>query len=108
MVDGTTIRRFNISTGAILDTRTITGQQHLSGLTMDSSLQSLYLIDGFNDVSSDRTFRLNWQTGAGTIVGDTGFNWNFRWLDFNPIDGVLYGGTALWNTPSGRQRTILD
>src|SRR5262245_23899267 len=56
MVDGTTIRRFNIGTGAILSTRTITGQQALFGmLTMDSGLQSLYLIDGFNDGSSDRT-----------------------------------------------------
>jgi outer membrane protein assembly factor BamB len=62
-------------------------------LTLDSDEKYLYLIDGYNDSQSDRTFRIDWRTGAGAIVGNTGFNWNFRWLDFHPQTGVLYAGT---------------
>src|SRR5690606_37389897 len=51
----------------------------------------LWSIDGYNDGESDRTFRIDRATGAGTVVGLTGFIWNFRTVHVHPGPGVVYG-----------------
>ena len=77
------------ATGAILTSVPITGEEALfGGLTHDGS--SLWSIDGFNDGLSDRTFKIDPVTGAGVVVGNTGFNWNFRSVENHPQTGVLY------------------
>lgn len=71
----------------------ISGHQALfGGLALDGN-GDLYSIDGYNDQFSDRTFRIDATSGAGTVVGDTTFNWNFRSVTVNPIDDALYGWT---------------
>jgi hypothetical protein len=76
-------------TGTVLNSIPISGSQALfGGLTAEGA--TLYSIDGYNDGLSDRTFRVDSSTGAGTIVGDTGENWNFRSVEIHPLTGVLY------------------
>ena len=77
------------ATGTILTSVPITGEEALfGGLSHDGSM--LWSIDGFNDGLSDRTFRIDPLTGAGNVVGLTGFNWNFRSVENHPQTGVLY------------------
>ena len=77
------------ATGTILTSVPITGEEALfGGLSHDGS--TLWSIDGFNDGLSDRTFKIDPVTGAGTVVGMTGFNWNFRSVENHPQTGVLY------------------
>lgn len=79
------------SNGAIMSTTPITGEEALfGGLTFSSDGASLFSIDGYNDANSDRTFRIDAGTGAGVVVGDTGFNWNFRSVEVHPGSGTLY------------------
>jgi WD40 repeat protein len=101
----TTLRTFNLSTGDVTATATVTGHEFLSAATISPTLGSVFSIDGYNDGSSDRTFRINPATGAGTVVGNTGFNWNFRLLEFHPTTGVLYGATD-GTGPNGQLYTI--
>ncbi|QDV06809.1 hypothetical protein Poly30_23240 [Planctomycetes bacterium Poly30] len=69
----------------------VTGHEALfGGLAIDGA-GDLYSIDGYNDALSDRTFRIDAATGAGTVVGDTNSNWNFRSVAVNPVDDGLYG-----------------
>jgi WD40 repeat protein len=53
----------------------------------------LFSIDGYNDNDSDRLFQIDAATGAGTVVGETRFNWNFRCVCFHPVSGILFGAT---------------
>ena len=78
------------ATGAQSTIVPITGYEQLAGLTMDLN-GDLYSIDGKFDALSDRLFRIDAVTGQGTVVGPTGFNWNFRDLEIHPQTGVLYG-----------------
>ncbi len=79
------------ATGAVLSSVPITNDEALfGGLTFSTDGTALYSIDGYNDSNSDRTFRIDPASGAGTIVGDTGFNWNFRCVDSDPVSGTLY------------------
>jgi hypothetical protein len=76
-------------TGSILTSVPITGEEALfGGLSHDGT--TLWSIDGFNDGLSDRTFKIDPATGAGMVVGMTGFNWNFRSVEIHPPTGVLY------------------
>ena len=79
-------------TGATLNSVPISGEEALfGGLTRNGA--DLYTIDGYNDGNSDRTFKIDSASGAGAIVGDTNFNWNFRSVDFNPVTHVLFATT---------------
>ncbi len=80
------------TTGSIQSAVSITGEEALfGGLAWDGN--DLYSIDGYNDPNSDRTFRIDENSGAGVVVGDTGFNWNFRCVCFHPQTGVLFAST---------------
>lgn len=80
------------SNGNILTSTPISNEEALfGGVTVDGT--NLYSIDGYNDGNSDRTFRIDSTTGAGTIVGNTTFNWNFRCVENHPTTGVLYATT---------------
>jgi hypothetical protein len=90
------------TTGAVMGSVPITGEEALfGGLTRDGD--ELYSIDGYNDPNSDRTFRIDAGTGAGAVVGDTGFNWNFRCVEVHPQSGVLYAtrDSALYTIDKG-------
>jgi len=79
------------ATGAVLTSVPITGEEALfGGLTFSLDGSSLYSIDGYNDASSDRTFRIDPGSGAGAVVGNTGFNWNFRSVEVHPTTGTFY------------------
>ncbi|HUR26972.1 MAG TPA: hypothetical protein VM509_02190 [Planctomycetota bacterium] len=77
------------TTGAVLTSTPISNEQALFGGLCDDGV-NMYSIDGYNDLISDRTFRIDPATGAGTIVGDTGLNWNFRTVDVLRSTGTLY------------------
>ncbi|MEZ6014376.1 MAG: hypothetical protein R3F49_04630 [Planctomycetota bacterium] len=81
------------TTATPLATYSITGHEALFGGLARDAAGDLYSIDGYNDPNSDRTFRIDPNSGAGTVVGDTGFNWNFRSVTVNPVDDQLYGWT---------------
>jgi len=82
----------NPANGGVLTGVPISNEEALfGGLTSDGAV--LYSIDGYNDPNSDRTFRIDPTTGAGTVVGDTGLNWNFRSVEIHPLTGVLYATT---------------
>ncbi|MBI4882018.1 MAG: hypothetical protein HY812_20515 [Planctomycetes bacterium] len=79
----------NPLTGSVSASVPVTNEEALfGGLACDLN-GDLYSIDGYNDVNSDRTFRIDLATGAGTVVGNTGYNWNFRCVDVHPPTGVL-------------------
>jgi hypothetical protein len=78
------------TSGATLSSVPVTGMEALFGGLADDGT-SLYSIDGYNDPNSDRTFRIDPSTGAGAVVGNTNFNWNFRSCDVLRGTGVLYG-----------------
>jgi hypothetical protein len=87
------LQKLDPATGNVLDTQFITGHEALfGGLGVDSS-GSLHSIDGYNDANPDRLFRIDAATGAGTVVGPTQFNWNFRCITLNPATGQLIGFT---------------
>jgi hypothetical protein len=86
------LQRLDPATGAVLDTHAVTGQEALFGGLAESG-GVLYSIDGYNDPNSDRLFRIDPATGAGSVVGPTGFNWNFRCLTRNPATGVMFAQT---------------
>jgi len=77
---------------SLVESHSITNEEALFGGLASDAAKDLYSIDGYNDANSDRTFRIDRTTGAGTVVGDTGFNWNFRFVYAHPITDVLYGG----------------
>lgn len=80
------------ATGIPTTSVAISGEEALfGGLTLDGT--NLYSIDGYNDGNSDRTFIIDSTTGAGAVVGNTGFNWNFRSVEIHPLTGVLYATT---------------
>jgi hypothetical protein len=71
----------------------VTGQEALfGGLAHDISGQ-LYSIDGTTTAIPTGSSASIARRGAGTVVGPTNFNWNFRCLSLNPASGVLYGCT---------------
>jgi hypothetical protein len=44
------------------------------------------------DIGTDSLYTINTGTGAATLIGATGFNANFaQGMDFDKIDGILYG-----------------
>ena len=77
--------------GTVLNSAAVTGHEALFGGFAADLNGDLWSIDGYNDGESDRTFRIDPVTGAGTVVGPTGFNWNFRTVHVHPGTGVLYG-----------------
>jgi hypothetical protein len=85
------LRTIDPTTGNWTSNVTITGAEILSGATCDGA--NLYAIDGYNDFNSDRTFVIDPSTGHGAVVGDTGFNWSSRSVEFDPQTGVLYAMT---------------
>lgn len=87
------LMRIDPTTGAVLQYLTVTGQESLfGGLAVDPA-GTLYSIDGYNDGNSDRLFTIDAQTGAGAVVGDTGYNWNFRCVSYDLATRTLYGAT---------------
>jgi hypothetical protein len=87
------LSRLDPITGTVLESHLVSGHQALfGGLAADAS-GALYSIDGYNDEFFDRTFRIDRSTGAGTVIGPTGFNWNFRTIHAHPGTGVLYAAT---------------
>jgi len=80
------------ATGTTLNSVPISGEEALfGGLTRIGT--DVYTIDGYNDGNSDRTFKIDTVSGTGAIVGDTGFNWNFRSVDYNRVTHVLFATT---------------
>ncbi len=91
------------ATGGELSSTFVTGAQAIfSGMDFDNN-GDLYMIDGFNDAESDRLFLLDETTGAGSVVGDTGENWNFRSTAYDSVGDVLYTlrDNALYKTDRG-------
>ena len=83
----------DLATAIPINASPIVGHEALfGGLALDAA-GDLYSIDGYNDSFSDRTFRIDRNTGVGVVVGDTNFNWNFRSVAVNPVDDMLYGWT---------------
>jgi hypothetical protein len=69
------LHRVATSTGAVLDSHNIVGAQaSLGGLAYDSR-GWLYCIDGLGSSSPARLVRIDTITGALTVIGPTGFNW---------------------------------
>lgn len=88
-----TLLELDPGTGTPLSSFPITGHEALfGGLALDAA-GDLYSIDGYNDPNSDRTFRIDKDTGMGTVVGNTTLNWNFRSVTIHPVTDVLYGWT---------------
>jgi hypothetical protein len=93
-----TLHRVNHVTGAVAESRPITGQEAILGGGAYDNQGTLYCIDGFDDQNSDRLFRIDIQTGVGTVVGNTGFNWRRRSISYSDPrglqvigDNVIYG-----------------
>jgi len=87
------LMRIDPTTGNVLQYLEVTGHESLfGGLAVDKE-GTLYSIDGYNDGNSDRFFKIDAATGAGSVVGDTGFNWNFRCVSFDPTTRTMYGAT---------------
>jgi hypothetical protein len=80
------------TTWSVLESHPISNEEALFGGLAADAAQDIYSIDGYNDAYSDRTFRIDRTSGAGTVVGDTGFNWNFRFVYAHPITDVLHAG----------------
>lgn len=79
------------TTGGQLTNVAVTGHEALfGGLAMDSA-GGLYSIDGYNDAFSDRLFQIDTTTGAGSVIGETGHNWNFRNVCVHPVTDELWG-----------------
>ena len=91
------------ATGGELSSTFLTGAQAIfSGMDFDNN-GDLYTIDGFNDGLSDRLFLIDETTGAGSVVGDTGENWNFRSAAYDAATDTLYTlrDNALYTTDRG-------
>jgi hypothetical protein len=87
------IHEINPANGSIISSVSVTGQESLfGGLAVDGD-GTLWSIDGYNDANPDRLFKIDRLTGAGSVVGPTGENWNFRTMCLNPQDGTLYAAT---------------
>jgi hypothetical protein len=85
------LQRLDPSSGAVLETLPVSGHQALFGGLAADAGGRLYSIDGYNDPEPDRLFVIDRTTGGGSVVGPTGFNWNFRTLSFSPGTGTMYG-----------------
>jgi hypothetical protein len=88
-----TLYKLDPATGAQIESHPVSGQQALFGGLGADSGGTLYSVDGYNDADPDRLFRIDKASGAGAVVGPTGFNWNFRCLCLNPASGVLFAST---------------
>jgi hypothetical protein len=85
------LRELDPATGGELSASFLTGAQAIfSGMDFDDA-GDLYTIDGFNDGIDDRLFRIDVAAAAGTVVGDTGDNWNFRSVAYDATTDTLYG-----------------
>src|SRR5689334_2860969 len=62
------LQTVDASTAAVLTSVAVTNEEALFGGLCDDGV-NMYSIDGYNDGNSDRTFRIDPTTGAGTIVG---------------------------------------
>jgi hypothetical protein len=80
-------------TGGIIESHPVTGQEALFGGLAAGPGGVLFALDGYNDDFSDRLFSIDAASGAGTVIGATRFNWNFRSLCVDPVSGTLYGAT---------------
>jgi hypothetical protein len=87
------VLRLDPSNGSVLDGHPVSGQQALFGGLAADNTGTLFSIDGYNDPDPDRLFRIDSATGAGTLVGPTGFNWNFRSVTWDPSTSTLYAAT---------------
>jgi streptogramin lyase len=86
------IHELDPATGVEINFAFITGAEAIfSGIAIDAAGDT-WAIDGFNDPNPDRLFLIDKETGAGQVIGDTGFNWNFRFVAVDPRGDTLYGG----------------
>lgn len=84
------LRELDPVTGGELSAGFVSGAEAIfSGMDFDAA-GDLFMIDGFNDGLSDRLFVLDVSTAAGMVVGDTGENWNFRSVAYDPTTDTLY------------------
>ncbi len=79
--------------GDILNAWSVTGAEALFGGLAADQAGVLYSIDGYNDGNSDRLFSIDRLSGAGMVIGETRYNWNFRCVCVHPPTDVLYGST---------------
>lgn len=78
------------ATGGEISSAFVTGAQAIfSGMDFDNN-GTLFTIDGFNDGLSDRLFTIDPGTAMGSVVGDTGENWNFRSVAYDAVSDTLY------------------
>ncbi|MEQ8316087.1 MAG: GC-type dockerin domain-anchored protein [Phycisphaerales bacterium] len=94
------LRELDPATGGELSFGFVSGAEAIfSGMDFDAAGE-LFMIDGFNDGLSDRLFTLDVSTAAGTVVGDTGENWNFRSVAYDATTDTLYTArdNALYTT----------
>ncbi|MFI4915294.1 MAG: GC-type dockerin domain-anchored protein [Phycisphaerales bacterium JB060] len=94
------LRELDPATGGELSANFLTGAEAIfSGMDFDDS-GNLYAIDGFNDGLSDRLFLIDTATAIGSVVGDTGENWNFRSVAWDTTTDTLYTArdNALYTT----------
>ena len=63
-------------------------QALLGGLCFDGV--GFTTTDGFNNALQDRTFRINATTGAGTVVGNTGYSAALRSCDWHLVNDTIY------------------
>jgi outer membrane protein assembly factor BamB len=89
------LHRLNLSTGATLESHTVTGHEFLSGGLAYIQGGGLFTIDGLNN--PDRLFQIDTISGSGAGVGQTGFNWNIRGLTVYGFNSLLaVGDNALY------------
>ncbi|MFP5287993.1 MAG: hypothetical protein ACLGI9_19810, partial [Thermoanaerobaculia bacterium] len=98
-----TLLTLDPDTGTVLSSVPVTNEEALlGGLGYDGIY--LWSLDVFDPVS-DRTFRIDPRTGTGTMIGNTGFKFNFRAVEVDPVTGILYGNT---DSPIGLNLYTLD
>ncbi len=88
------------ATGGEISSAFVSGAEAIfSGMDFDDN-GDLFMIDGFNDGLSDRLFTIDPGTAAGSVIGDTGENWNFRSVAYDPVADTLYTArdNALYTT----------
>lgn len=95
-----TLYRLNATTGAATVVGNITGSALMISIAMNAQGQLFG-----HDIGTDSIYQIDPDTGAGTLIGPTGYNANFaQGMDFDNGDGTLYiflytgGGTNVFGT----------
>jgi hypothetical protein len=86
------LQRVDPTTGVALTSTAFPPGVTLSGLCADGT--ELLSIDGLDDNISDRLFRIEPLSGAGTNLGNTLFNWSRRSCDVHLPSNTIYAVTA--------------